>query len=422
MSDAPLTTPIWDCLVLPQLDTYYYNTIRTFFQPSALSFVATPHQYWRGTIKYRLEINCSKFHRGKIAIMYEPNCDQYALITSTISLNKNYLKIIDIQETQDVEFCVEYCQPYVWLQTLTAGTSDDAHGSAFSAASKVFKSNGFITVFPFTKLQSPDTSSVSVNVYVSGVDMQFNMLSGVNLPLRRDIATQMGSERELTCLSLNQSSDTGRGCSEFCFGEEPFSFRAAVKRYVTTSTNLDLFDATVHHKVTYVRPIILTASPSYTTTTTTPNIIQYLKYAYLGVKGSMRKRIRFYKEGELQEACKSIVVILNVPEIAANTSGPTKSSVLNQLPQRGGIQVLPATNGGVEVELPYYSPNLFEFACGAAADGGYTAGQLYQYWVRNFTIDIETHTVSVYAMAAVESAAGEDFTYMRFQGAPYFSV
>jgi len=359
--------------------------------------------------------------------MYEPNVRQGALINTALALNKNYMKIVDIQETQDVEFCVNYAQPFVWLKTVAPGQSILMHGTSLDYTGLGIV-NGFISVTPFTALQSPDDSGVYINVYVSGEDMQFNLMTSVNMPVQRMVVTESSDDGisppvDYTCFDLNPTSENALTTSEYCFGEQPLSFRSTIKRYVTTSTNVDTFNSTAHDTVTYVRNIILPASPSYGASgiTNYPFHITYLPYAFLGVRGGVRKRLRFYKVGEDYSVGMSSIAMLNEPEASLTTSGPTKSVGSYHMKMIGAAQFMPRTNGGVEIELPYYSPNLFSFSFANDFIGDQTLGQMSTTWVKNFSYITDTNLVSVTAHLGVETAAAEDFTFMRFMGAPYYT-
>jgi hypothetical protein len=431
-----MSAPIWKCIVHPQLCTYGVfpdgAMVLNVFQPSAMAFAANPFLYWRGKIKFRLEIVCSNFHRGKLAITYEPNMDQGALIDTAIALNKNYIKIIDIQETQDIEFCINYAQPYVWLKTVDETSTPNFHGSSFTYTGHQQIGNGYIAITPFTALQSPDKSHIFVNVYVSGEDMQYNILSNDHLPLQRKLITESFDEGVqpqvgYTCLELNSTSDDGSNVSEYCFGEQPVSLRSCLKRYVTVSTDsgVNTTSAVAHNIMTFIRRTILPAYPAYgiaTSSATRPTLQQILPYAYLGVRGSVRKRLRFISATANSSAMQALKVTLRLNDIALTNSGFAEATSYVHISEDGSAIFLPWTNGGCEVELPYYSPNLFQFAFSDNFYGTLTNGEMSTTWAKNFDIAINTYAVNSSVTLALDAATGEDFTFLRFNGAPYSSV
>jgi len=425
--NSPLVDMLWVCKVSPFLSTYVQSLSlsRWLYSPTAMMFTAVPHAVWRGSIKFRIEIVCSKFHRGKIAFFYEQNSNQMAIINTSIEMNKNYMKVIDIQETQDIEFCVNYAAPNTWLYLPLLTDLRNMYGTAPSATYGV---NGYIGITPFTTLQSPDGSGIYVNVYVSSDDMQYNVLQNNNMPTERFIISESadegtGNQVGYTCFELNASSEENKATSEYCYGEQPLSFRSGIKRFVSTANLPSTLAATAHSGVHYTRGIILPARPTYNVTATTrPTLIEYLPYAYLGVKGGMRRRITWYAVGEVVQPMQNVNINLITPASSHADSGPTLDTAAARLDQIGGSQNCPSTQGGIEVELPFYSPNLFAFACSLTLDGGYTDGQIDKTWVRSYRIDINSQIVSTPVNLTIETAAAEDFTFMRFLGAPYFTL
>jgi len=266
---------------------------------------------------------------------------------------------------------------------------------------------------------------------VKGEDMQFNVLSDEYMPHSRWALTEgedtkgVSPDVDFTCLELNATSDRGMNVSEYCFGEQPLSFRGALKRYVTTSRVVTALTSTVHKTVDHTRNIMLIPNPPYENSGThLPNLLGYLGYAYLGVKGGMRHRLRYYNTGADPKSGESIVVCLEFPSVAlVNNDGSAAISVTNYVcSEMGGAQFMPRTNGGVEVEFPYYSPNLFSFAFADDFIGGYSGDRMSTEWVKNYKIRCDDSLVSSTVVLNIDSATAEDFTLMRFSGAPYYSA
>jgi len=424
-------TPIWACIVHPQLESYNLATTPDIYQPTAMSFAVTPFAFWRGTIKFRLEIVCSKFHRGKFLIRYEPNLEQYALIELDSTLNKQYTKVIDIQETQDVEFCVKYAQPYSWCTTIKAPLTSQLYGSAISITNLGQTiTNGFISIRPFTTLQSPDLSDISVNVYVSGEDMQVNFLTGSKFPGKRIFITESSSgispEVGYTCFDLNEVSDTGDGCTELCFGEQPLSFRTCLKRYFALEQSVYTLGATAHKDLSWDRDVIPRPVPDFNTTASTSiTLLSYLQFAFLGIKGGMRYRYHIWVQGKPQEAGQPIIIAFKSPTSSnVSTFTPATHTTPTEINVGGGAIFDPHTNAGVEVELPFYSANLFHFAFSKNWDGifGSSNGILLNTWLRQYMISINNDAVSTDVVLSSEQSVAEDFQLLRFNGAPFYTV
>jgi hypothetical protein len=429
-SDVPLAAPMWCCGVVPTLCNVSALIPHVFFAPTAMSFVASPFQYWRGSIKFRIEVVCSKFHRGKLAVFYEPNVDQNVLINADLSLNKNFMRIMDIQETESIEVIVNWAQPRAWnfVQSVTIALKDNFNTGNLVVPTNGYY-NGYIGIVPFTTLQSPSADdSVSVNIYVSGVNLQFNMLTEDNLPTLRQLYSESADthdpllENTVTSFELNGSTSSSDGTCEYHFGEQPLSLRACLRRYVRTFSGTATSGAT-YWAVNLTSRSIQPATPSYGGgADTQPKLITYLPYAFLGVRGGMKKRVRFHGSSGLN-AITPYVIVSNVSPFTAITPATTFSTSPGVVWQKGSICYVAHTNAGIEFEIPYYSNNLFQFSCSTDFIGTNGTGDMIPDWPKGYTCYKEEYGLTGQTWYGVEtSAAAEDFMFMRYLGAPYFTI
>lgn len=180
-ADTPLGFPIWQTLVNPNITSSTTLGGLEGFMPTALAFATDPFSFWRGDLIFRFEIVCSAFHRGKLAIYHDPNWAQSDLINTNLSLNKQFFRIIDIQETQMIEFKVNWVFPRPWARTAAYPLTNGIVNPSFVSTALADYVNGFIGVTPFITLQSPDDSLVQVNCYVYAENMHVNFFSEKNL-------------------------------------------------------------------------------------------------------------------------------------------------------------------------------------------------------------------------------------------------
>lgn len=426
-TDTPMTAPIWACLVTPLLCTtaVHGTTSRTFVQPTALGFATFPFLYWRGTVTYRIDIVVSAFHRGKLAIFYEPNLYQSALINASISPNKQYMKIIDLEQAQTVSFTVEWAAPRPWSYMDTATSGFDPYGDPATLPVNRDNFNGYIAVVPLTKLVSPDAVDVTVNVFVSSKDMQYNYLSGATLPVERYIVTESRYLNPLPVseVSLNESTASIKEIAQEFFGEQPLSFRALMKRYQHDSLQNMTSRASVNSVMSVVKNNYPLLKNQYTTTPGTTQIISlydYLRYAYLGIRGSIRYRYRISTTLTVDQNLLAYVSNNGVNTYVAdsNSNNGSYNTVMD-----GTVHFLVDSNAGIEYEVPFYSNNLFVFSFANKLDGVgiLEADDMDDRWVRNHVVTFNTDQVSKAIVSQFDFAAGEDFSLIRFQGAPYFS-
>lgn len=422
-TDAPLTGNIFICPVTPNLNTVVNKLTNYWVQPTAMSFANMPFRFWRGTIHFKFEVVVSQFHRGKLAFYYEPNCYQYALIDANLDTNKQFIKVIDIQETQIVEFSIgwafhrDWCMNEIDTDTFPYVVTVDDFGEL---------ANGYIAVVPFTSVQSPDDSDVTVNVYVSCPDLQVNTLNSEIYPSSRITTESRVVEHDVahSSMPLNDSTATTQGISERHFGEQPLSFRSVLKRYVTfhtlTVTQIDNSHATYSFampSIPAIQPQVGSSSISYFF------LLSYLRYAYLGLKGGIRYRVTLH--GRTPASWDDTVrATLMYPVSGTITPAGSSSATVSvgTSTVNGTALFHRHTNFGVEFEVPYYSSNRFLFSFANNLIGTNNTGEMCEVWSKWWSLYWTSYTArtDINAVAKFDMATAEDFTMFRFQGAPYY--
>lgn len=420
--DPPLAGNIFISPVTPNLNTVFEKLTDYWIQPTAMAYANAPFKFWRGTIHFRFEIVVSQFHRGKLAFYYEPNCYQHALIDANLDTNKQFVKVVDIQETQMVEFSIGWAFHRDWCMN-----DGDFSTYPYLVNLEDFAdiANGFIAVVPFTAIQSPDDSDVTINVYVSCPDLQVNALTAESLPTSR-ITTESRTithDTPHTVMPLNESTATTSGIAERHFGEQPLSFRALLKRFVTrhelTVVGIN-FQATTFSAIAPIYPSI--APQVGSSSITYPELYSYLRYAFLGLRGGMRYRYTF-AGGIGDNIMDDTVVTLNQPTNVWTTPSvsSTGSSASNFSKLDGSLKFVMRTNSGVEFELPFYSSNRFLFSFADDLIGTNGVDEVAETFHRNFAVRVTKSTTTTAAtFHKFDMATGEDFTFIRFQGAPYY--
>jgi hypothetical protein len=129
-----------------------------------MSYVANAFRYWRGDIRFRFKFICSRYHRGRVKISWDPHGDIANIADSTTQV---YTKIVDITETTDVCFNVPYTQPTSYLPVQTNYLTNEHQSNALSSSQP--HANGILTVRVLTEQTSPIASAdVVVAMFVSG--------------------------------------------------------------------------------------------------------------------------------------------------------------------------------------------------------------------------------------------------------------
>ena len=132
-----------------------------------MSHVSDMFEYWRGDIIFRFKFICSKYHRGRVRINWDPHGDIGTIGDYT---TETYTKIVDITAETDVEFRVPYTQALAYLRVLP-GKETHFAASSVSTTDIGVNHNGIITVRVLNRQTSPITSAdIRMLVFVRGAD------------------------------------------------------------------------------------------------------------------------------------------------------------------------------------------------------------------------------------------------------------
>jgi len=435
--DAPLGVPLWVAPVNPNI-MHREPTVDGFhwlWSPTGLATAATPFEFWRGDITFHFEVVCSQYHRGKLAFMFEPNISQNIVIDTSLDLNKQFVKVIDLQETQSGSYTVKWAFPKAWARVmpwqLIGYVGDVGHvGDAmFDYA------NGYIAVVPFTSLQSPDGSDISVNVWIESDNMMFNYMSEKHITsMERPIIVGAEEEKALdvtlesaTAIAgsskedLNESTANMDGIADLHFGEIPLSFRALCRRFMSPVLEEKSNDpAGMWVRVPNYPPAYEPYTP-LPTGTTFSNLLGYLRYSYLGIRGGMKHRLMV--SGNIDVGPNSAAFItLDTPTDSRASYATVPFIFAPSLMQMSGTVVeVPFTQGAIEWETPMYTNNLFGLSFSddmfpatntnfdpVMLDSSYVSMS----WNSDPNDKIVTHSVAI----------AEDFSLMKFMGGAIYQT
>lgn len=131
---------------------------------TALAFATAPFTAWQGSIKFRFNIVCSEYHRGRLRIVYNPTQNP----PGAIPFNQTYSTIIDITEDRDFEYEVKWADIRAW--GLNLGPDSYAVTPAFSTTEPVeggyVGDNGTLSVYVVNELATPAITPADVKVQV----------------------------------------------------------------------------------------------------------------------------------------------------------------------------------------------------------------------------------------------------------------
>jgi hypothetical protein len=138
------------------------NTPRQY---TPMGYLCEMFKYWRGDIIFRFKFICTRFHKGRVRISYDPSGD---ISTTVPDYTTIFNEVVDIGAEQDVEVRVPYMQATTYLRTaLTTGNYNFA-GTALAPSSAC---NGLITMRVVNPLSGPvATTAIPVQIFVRAAD------------------------------------------------------------------------------------------------------------------------------------------------------------------------------------------------------------------------------------------------------------
>jgi hypothetical protein len=115
-------------------------------------------------MRFRFQVVCSSFHKGRIKIVYDPN------FLDTNEYNTNYLQVVDIADTQDFTIEIGNGQSVTLLDHHRPGTDSVTQMYSTTAYTAQEEGNGVIGVYVVNELTTPNSvanNDIEVNVFVS---------------------------------------------------------------------------------------------------------------------------------------------------------------------------------------------------------------------------------------------------------------
>jgi hypothetical protein len=177
LSVDPVDHQLMNVLVHPFMQILDNGSTPPTNQMTPMALTQSMFSYWRGTIKYRFRFICTKYHKGRVIISYDPQNDMNG--TAPDYYNTSFSRIIDISEEPDVIIEVPWMAKQSWLKTETLMTSELI--SPYTPSAPAVKSidpnkhNGKLSLRVFTEQTSPVASADIMVVYsvMGGNDLQF---------------------------------------------------------------------------------------------------------------------------------------------------------------------------------------------------------------------------------------------------------
>jgi hypothetical protein len=164
-------TLLFNIVVDPCVFNQYGSTNPEIHMP-ACCFATMPFEYWKGSMKYRFQIVCSGYHKGRLKFVYDPVGTPS---DGSSEYNTAYTQIVDIAENNDFSLEVGWGQPTPWRHHLGLFQAGSGYGTSplvlNTLSSKI--GNGTLSVYVVNELTVPNSSinnDIQINVFLSVCD------------------------------------------------------------------------------------------------------------------------------------------------------------------------------------------------------------------------------------------------------------
>lgn len=410
-------TTLFSCDVDPMAERRSLVTGGTEIIPTSLSFASRMFSQWCGSLKYRFEFITSNFHRGRLAIIYDP----VGNIGSTDIYNLTYNTIVDLEDGRDFTVTFKWQQDRVWLELDTEGTSTRTFYTETTASTRAVNrnhSNGVFFVQVVNELVVPDgTTPIKGVISISAGDdfmlqnpgdgieniSAFAPIAQSGLGCNYDIFSLRAQASAAEITPVDENSPNPDGESEtievtanavsyvlerplVCYGEVPTHLRQLLKRYSTVrclGTSGLSGNTKVNYNLKAMAPPVgwdpngidsaLTGAGNSPYNFTGSTLINYLRHAYTGWRGSVRWK--FVPNGATTSSLTVTRQVGITPTglavnyrpaaggtwaVAGNVQVKAGSALTNNATtHKGTAMTVNRTQAGLEVELPYQLPIRF---------------------------------------------------------------
>jgi hypothetical protein len=399
--------------------------------------------FWRGDIIYRFKVICSRFHQGRLRISWDPYANNAA---STDTTHVILTKIIDLAESDEVEFRVPYMQHVQWCGTIALGdvnTGNNWGNGSTGSSTAAGVANGVITVKCLTNLSAPlDTASVTILTFVRAAD-NFMLANPCDLPSSHSYLQMQSGVAEVDDDNVDNS------IFKVNFGDPVLSLRTLLRRSVRHDTMgfqipsspsfVLIRQGRFPHQPGYDANGVATANGVETPGNTygfnpvhmTP--LSWVCPAFIGNRGSIRWHYNMYQTTGAQTqpitmltAARGRVAVTQGNQQAVSTVIPGSFTKANMdlwkydVVEKGcsGLCVTnQMTQTGVSIEMPMNTNYKFCFNVPSySVTGVATDGTLTDSYAISAFIDPTSVATTVYATRYV--CAGTDFNLHFFLNVP----
>lgn len=399
---------------------------------TAVCGATVPFSYWNGSLVFKFQVICSANHKGRLAIVYDPN---YSVAGASLESNVAYMEIVDISQNRDFEITLHNHQPQQWLKIPASwyGTVPAPHSAArFNTFDP--GTNGTLSLYVLNELTSPASDptigdTITIASYIkAGNDYQVANPSGKMAAYQAYLPQSGISETTESNINVDHKMQMKDRQMRVYQGEQIESFRSLLKRYqnYTRVSRIGAIETAynawyIDHQGFPALPAVANGIPYAGSNQVAFTYLQYLMGAFAGWKGGVRwKTILDLPSTSFMLARRDTdTVSAYVNAVDLSTSGSTKASEFallgNEAATFGGVWSNSSINPSLEIELPFYSQYKFVAGKPTVITQSFLTAYTQQFRILTQKFDdadTQDHSHSLLV------AAGEDFTCYFFTGFP----
>lgn len=130
-----------------------------------LRWATMPFSAWTGGMRFRFEIVCSNFHRGRFRIVYVTEEDEEA------DYNTNYTALVDITDTTEVVVKVGWNRAEPWLEISSQASEYPTLNNFIGTTLENPDFNGYLQLYVVNPISGPEINAPAfINVYCCASD------------------------------------------------------------------------------------------------------------------------------------------------------------------------------------------------------------------------------------------------------------
>ena len=414
-------------LVTPYLNTLVAGTT----YPSAMAGVASLFQYWTGTIKFKLQVVCSAYHRGRLAIVYDPNVP---LLGQVREDNIAYTEIVDISENREFEISISNFQPFHWFRRIPGWEAVTKYSTNPILTSQEY-ANGVLSIYVLNELTVPNSdasvdTSVDILLYAyTGDDFE---VANPSPDIRRNTIaiseqSSIDDPAEVDEVQHAQHTPSVKESSHLVYiGEKVTSLRTLLRRYNGYMRYLYQYSDTnenslqVSHQMFPLRKGAGQGTPYTGLNGVSTTLLSLLSTAFCAWRGQVRWKIVYLGPPSTIYGCRITGTLSSAAYRVTNQNITTGTQDMQDFEEieafgcyGGSTITTDHMNPSIELELPFYSN--YKFCAGKVSDLLDSPSAAVR---QHFTISARELTTESVASKQLSFfvAGGEDMSFMYFSG------